>query len=186
MVRTKNATAIFAQTYNITPTIDANLLLTKEKEIISDVVFNTGTQRTSLGLVNAGKTVYRYWFDMRNPFPGHNLYQLSHHWVDDYYIFQLYQFRMPTRRDREVSTEHARRWIRFAWGGAPWEEAYTADVQHVAVADIRDGWTVRTRVQDERIAQRRYRELEVLEELFRPVGDTFPGLLGAVQNITYT
>jgi hypothetical protein len=113
---------------------------------------------------HTNKKVYRYVFDVRNPFPGSSLYQLAHHWVDKYYVFKTLQFRYPTNRLKEISTKHAQLWIDFANGKTPWTEyKYTGHGDEVImVADEREGWVERTVAEHENITEIIWRTCEVL------------------------
>jgi hypothetical protein len=113
---------------------------------------------------HTNKKVYRYVFDVRNPFPGSALYQQPHHWVDVYYVFKTLQFRYPNQRLKDISTRHAQLWIDFANGKAPWSEyKYTGNGNElIMVADERDGWVERTVAEDERLIETSWRRCEGL------------------------
>jgi hypothetical protein len=104
---------------------------------------------------HTNKKVYRYMFDVRNPFPNSSFYNLPHHWVDVYFVFKTLQFRYPTQRLKDISTRHAQLWNGFAHGTAPWTEyKYSGDKQEVImVADDREGWVERTVVEHERLLE---------------------------------
>lgn len=95
---------------------------------------------------HTAKHIYRYVFDVRNPFANSPLYQQPHHWVDVYFVFKTFRFRFASQRLRDVSTRHARLWVAFANGEAPWGEyKYTGQGDEcVVVADEREGWVERT------------------------------------------
>jgi hypothetical protein len=113
---------------------------------------------------HTNKKVYRYVFDVRNPFPGSSLYQQAHHWVDKYYVFKTFQFRYPTQKLKDISTKHAQLWIDFANGKMPWERyKYTGKGDEVImVADEREGWVERTVAEHEKITEIIWRTCEVL------------------------
>ena len=110
---------------------------------------------------------------MRNPFPGSEQYQVAHHWVDMYYLFQNLNFRFPTQRDIDVSIQFARYLIDFANGKAPWSKFETEGQQELNVANWYEGWIERTREQDEKRVERRYKKMEIMREVFATVGDTY-------------
>ncbi|KAJ4983659.1 para-nitrobenzyl esterase [Stagonosporopsis vannaccii] len=68
------------------------------------------------------KRLYRYLFDVGNPFLTSPLYRVPHHWVDVYFLFGTLAFRFPTQKLRDLSEQHGRTWVRFANGEAPWAE----------------------------------------------------------------
>jgi hypothetical protein len=113
---------------------------------------------------HTSKKVYRYIFDIRNPFPGSALYQQPHHWVDIYFVFMTFQFRYPTRKLKDISTRHAQLWIDFANGKTPWKEyKYTGMGDEVVmVADEREGWVERTVAEQEGITETSWRRCEAL------------------------
>jgi hypothetical protein len=92
------------------------------------------------------KRLYRYIFDIRNPFPNAPFYQQAHHWVDVYFLFRTLQFRYPRRYLKDMSNVHAAMWIIFANGRAPWKafKGYDhingGDASLIMVADERDEW----------------------------------------------
>jgi hypothetical protein len=110
------------------------------------------------------KKVYRYIFDVRNPFPGSPFYQQAHHWVDKYFLFKTLQFRYPTQNLKDISTRHAQLWIDFANGKAPWQEYhYTGSGDEmIMVADERDGWVERTVADHEKITETSWKTCEAL------------------------
>ena len=122
------------------------------------------------------KKVYRYTNTVRNPFPGSAAYQVSGHAVDLLYFFGNYIDRFATQRARETSIGFVTRFIRFAYGEAPWDQ-YTPEERKIAVADGRVGWVTRTREEDERISkddeigERRYAHWDVLGEVLGSLGD---------------
>lgn len=154
-----------AKTYDITPTMDPNLFSTQAAHWVGDVIFGGSTHAFSEYLAkHSSKKVYRYIFDVRNPFPGHAVYQTPHHWVDKYFVFKVHQFRYPSQRLKDISTKHAQLWIDFANGKEPWSRyTDTNDSEKmIMVADERDGWIERSVKEDEEISgtsNKRFEEL---------------------------
>jgi hypothetical protein len=110
--------------------------------------------------------VYRYVFDVRNPFPNAPMYQQAHHWVDVYFVFRAMQFRFPYQYLKDLSDKHAQLWIEFANGKAPWKE-YSSKKQGeaiVMVADERDGWVERTEKEHAKISGVEFERLDTLWE----------------------
>ncbi|KAF2203679.1 alpha/beta-hydrolase [Delitschia confertaspora ATCC 74209] len=160
----ENAGKLF-EAYGITPDMDPNQFLTPVMRWIGDVIFDGPTHMLARHLsTSSRKKVYRYNFDVRNPFPGQPLYQISHHWVDIYFVFKNYQFRFSSQKLKDISTQHARFWIDIANGKAPWNEYKEEGV--VMIANERDGWTERTKEEDERITERNWRRCERLWEAY--------------------
>jgi hypothetical protein len=97
------------------------------------------------------------------------MYQQAHHWADIYYVFKTFQFRYPTQRLKDISTQHAQLWIDFANGKAPWKEyKYTGRGDEVImVADERDGWIERTVAEDEKITEKTWKSCEALVESWK-------------------
>jgi hypothetical protein len=85
------------------------------------------------------KNLYRYVFDVRNPFPTAPFYQQTHHWVDVYFLFRTMQFRFPYQYLKDISDKHAALWINFANGNKPWSEFNSREERVIMVADERDG-----------------------------------------------
>jgi hypothetical protein len=110
------------------------------------------------------KKVYRYIFDIRNPFPGSPFYQQPHHWVDVYFVFKTFQFRYSTQKLKDISTKHAQLWIEFANGKTPWKEyKYTGKGEEVVmVAEEREGWVERTVKEHEGIMETSWKRCEAL------------------------
>lgn len=141
------------------------------------------------------KTLYRYNLTLRNPFPGSLFYGVAgHHFVELLFQFMTLLERYPTPGLREISTEFARKLIKFANGEAPWSP-YEAENEYIAVVSSRDGWQVYKREEDviqgavSEDGGRRYEAWGVMEhvwanlgqnkeEILRAVG--FEGLLGLV------
>jgi hypothetical protein len=118
---------------------------------------------------HTNKKVYRYIFDVRNPFPSQPLYQQPHHWVDKYFVFKTLQFRFPTQKLKDISTKHAQRWIDFANGKKPWRQyTYSGDGEEVImVADEREGWVERTVAENEKITELSWKRCELLVESWK-------------------
>ncbi|KAF2622318.1 alpha/beta-hydrolase [Macroventuria anomochaeta] len=147
---------IISRAYAITPTMDQNLFFTPLLRWVGDAIFDAPTHMLAQYLsTKTTKNVYRYIFDVRNPFPNHALYQQPHHWVDIYFVFKAHQFRFPSQRLKDISTRHAQLWINFTHGKTPWGEyKYTGKGDEVLmVVDEREGWV-------ERSAERVERDLE--------------------------
>ncbi|KAJ4987018.1 carboxylesterase [Stagonosporopsis vannaccii] len=140
------ASSLIARTYAITPSMDQNLFQSSLLRWLGDALFDAPAHSLAAYLsTHTTKNVYRYVFDVRNPFPGHDLYMHPHHWVDIYFVFMAHAFRMPSQRLRHVSAQHARLWVAFANGRAPWARyVYSGDGdERVMVADDREGWVER-------------------------------------------
>ena len=104
---------------------------------------------------------------LRNPFLGSMFYQVpGHHFVDLAYLFMNMQERFPSERDRQTSTEFARRWIAFSYQKSPWTEY--RDQQSIAVVDSQSGWRILTKKDDILLSReaedggRRYEQWEIL------------------------
>jgi len=177
---------LLSQAYGITPDMDQNLFLTTALRWIGDVVFDGNvivcidkeplltisapTHMLSQYLTtHSGKKVYRYVFDVRNPFPGSVLYQQPHHWVDVYFVFKTFQFRYPNQRLKNISTQHSQRWISFANGRTPWSEyKYTGKGDElIAVADDREGWLEKKVEDHENMMETSWTRCEVLVESWK-------------------
>jgi hypothetical protein len=144
--------------------------------------------------LSPSKKLYRYNLTLRNPFPGSPLYSIAgHHFIELLFQFMTLRERYPTPRLQDISTDFARRLIKFANGEAPWSP-YEADKQHIAVVSSRDGWQVYTREEDVRQGGineeggRRYEAWEVVEKVLAGLGEDredivsaigFEGLLGS-------
>jgi hypothetical protein len=81
-------------------------------------------------------------------------------------VFKTFQFRYPTQRLKDISTQHAQTWIGFANGSTPWKEyKYTGNGDEVVmVADERDGWVERTVGEHEKLVDNTWRRCEALFE----------------------
>ncbi|KAF1942467.1 alpha/beta-hydrolase, partial [Clathrospora elynae] len=156
---------LVSQAYQITPKMDQNLFTTRALQWIGDVVFDAPNHCLAKYLTtHTSKKVYRYIYDIRNPFPGSPLYQQPHHWVDIYSVFKTFQFRYPTQRLKAISTQHACLWLDFANGKTPWKEykySGTGD-EFIMVADERGGWVERTVGENEKIMETTWRRCDAL------------------------
>ncbi|KAF1851559.1 alpha/beta-hydrolase [Cucurbitaria berberidis CBS 394.84] len=156
---------LVGQAYKITSDMDQNLFTTRALQWVGDVIFDAPNHCLAKYLTtHTNKKVYRYIFDVRNPFPCNTLYQQAHHWVDMYYVFKTFQFRYPTQKLKDISTQHARLWIDFANGKMPWREyKYTGNGdEKIIVADERDSWVERTVAEEEKILGTTWRRCEAL------------------------
>jgi hypothetical protein len=162
----QNASSVL-EAYQITPSMDQNLFVTASLRWIGDTVFDGPTHALARYLTTkTNKKVYRYVFDIRNPFPSQPFYQTAHHWVDVYFIFKTYQFRYPRQFLKDVSTKHAQLWIDYANGKEPWKEYKYGDEKEatIMVADEREGWVERTVSEDERLNEVSWARVEALWE----------------------
>jgi hypothetical protein len=118
---------------------------------------------------HTNKKVYRYVFDVRNPFPTSPFYQQSHHWVDIYFVFMTFKFRYPSQRLKDISTRHAQLWIDFANGKKPWTEyKYSGSGEEVImVADEREVWIERTIAEHEGITETSWKRCDALIESWK-------------------
>lgn len=114
---------------------------------------------------HSNKRLYRYIFDVRNPFPNGPFYQQTHHWVDVYFVFRTLQFRYPYQYLKNISDKHAEQWITFANGKAPWS-AYKDEEKIVMVADERDGWVERTQEEHEKLSTTDFSRLKKLWDIW--------------------
>ncbi|KAJ4377516.1 hypothetical protein N0V83_000341 [Neocucurbitaria cava] len=164
----KDSANLVSKAYEISSNMDQNLFTTQALRWIGDVIFDAPVHAwAQASTTNSNKKVYRYVFDVRNPFPNQPYYQQPHHWVDIYYVFKNHQFRFPpSQRLKDISTKHAQLWIDFANGKEPWTEyKYTGNGDEVVmVADERDGWVERTVAQNEKILEWSWRRCESLWE----------------------
>lgn len=104
----KTASRIVSKAYAIPPTMDQNLFLTSPLQWVGDAVFDAPAHILATHLsTKTNKNVYRYIFNVRNPFPNHALYQQLHHWVNLYFVFKAYQFWFPYQRLKSISTKQA-------------------------------------------------------------------------------
>jgi hypothetical protein len=108
--------------------------------------------------------LYRYIFEVRNPFPNAPFYQQSHHWVDVYFVFRTMQFRFPHQYLKDLSDKHAELWINFASGKQPWSP-YGDGV--VMVADEREGWVEKSLEEYQRMSGTEFGRLDKLWEVWQ-------------------
>jgi hypothetical protein len=170
------ASSLISRAYAITPTMDQNLFLTFFLRWIGDVLFDAPTHLLATYLsAKTTKRVYRYIFDVRNPFPNHALYQQPHHWVDIYFVFKAHQFRYPSQRLKDISTQQARLWNEFANGKAPWGEYKYSEGDRkgeavLMIADERAGWVERSTAQVESDLEWGYERCEELVKSWKEGG----------------
>jgi hypothetical protein len=100
---------------------------------------------------HTNKKVYRYVFDVRNPFPTSPFYQQSHHWVDIYFVFMTFKFRYPSQRLKP--------WTEYKYSGSG-EEV-------IMVADEREGWIERTIAEHEGITETSWKRCDALIESWK-------------------
>ncbi|KAF2016349.1 alpha/beta-hydrolase [Aaosphaeria arxii CBS 175.79] len=165
----ENANIVF-EAYNIVPDMDPILFLTPAMRWLGDTLFDAPNHNLArLASRNPAKKLYRYVFDVRNPFPGHGLYQQAHHWVDVYFVFRSFLFRYPTQRLKNISNRHAQLWIEFANGKEPWTQyKYNGNTDEVImVADERDEWSEKTVKAYEAVAEVRFERLEALTDSWK-------------------
>ncbi|KAF1926766.1 alpha/beta-hydrolase [Didymella exigua CBS 183.55] len=146
----EQATDRVMQTYGIEEGMDHTLFALTATRYLGDVVFDAPihalcSHLSSSSALNDTK-LYRYIFAVPNPFPGASFHAVPHHWVDVYFLFRTLQFRFPNTTLKKISDEHARLWVRFAHGQAPWGECGEGGVM---VADAVQGWKEMTLEEDE-------------------------------------
>ncbi|KAF2002465.1 alpha/beta-hydrolase [Amniculicola lignicola CBS 123094] len=168
-----SAAASIAKIYNISTGMDLNKFYSIGMLWYGDVVFDAPTHDLAKHLSTSSKMkVYRYIFDVGNPFPGSKMYQQSHHWVDVYFMFKTFEFRFAKERLKDISTQHARMWTGFANGKAPWKEYKYADGKDaiIFVADQQEGWVKRTVGEDEKLNERSWDRCEALYQAWGQTG----------------
>ncbi|KAH6642398.1 Alpha/Beta hydrolase protein [Boeremia exigua] len=158
------STARVLETYGITPATDPNLFVHAATRWLGDVIFDAPIHALCNHLaVHADKKVYRYLFDIGNPFIGAPHYKVPHHWVDVYFLFRTLQFRYPSAKLKRLSDQHSKMWVAFANGEAPWAEYRGGDDGSggavVMVADEVDGWTEQRLNDDKRGVERNWTRL---------------------------
>ncbi|CAO2647459.1 Nn.00g083810.m01.CDS01 [Neocucurbitaria sp. VM-36] len=166
----EDSASLVSKAYEITSDMDQSLFTTQALRWIGDVIFDGPIHALARNLTTASdKKIYRYVFDVRNPFPNQPLYQQPHHWVDIYYVFKVHQFRYSSRRLKDISTRHAQLWVDFANGNTPWKEyKYTGNGDEVImVADERDGWIEKTVAENEKVLEYSWRRCESLWESWK-------------------
>lgn len=172
--------------YGISPGMDVNLFSTKLTYLLGDICFSEPSHKlvTKLASVPQSashtKRVYRYTVTLRNPFPGSPHYQVpGHHFAEILFLFGTLQSRYPTQRDRDISTEFMKRWLRFGTGLEPWDP-YVIDGTEtegkIMVINGVNGWDLRTKKEDQRKSQlseegeRRYRNWDIIAEVMNDLG----------------
>ncbi|KAH7393072.1 Alpha/Beta hydrolase protein [Pyrenochaeta sp. MPI-SDFR-AT-0127] len=154
------------EAYNLTLDTDQNLFLTAAMRWGGDITFDVPIDAFSRCIAgHSNKRIYRYIFDVRNPFPNAPFYQQAHHWVDVYFVFRTMQFRFSHQFLKQISDKHAGFWIAFANGKAPWS-AYKDEQKLVMVADERDGWIERTQQQHEELSGINFGRLKKLWDIW--------------------
>ncbi|KAF2826387.1 alpha/beta-hydrolase [Ophiobolus disseminans] len=148
------------KTYGMALDMDQNTFLTPAMRWFGDLVFDAPIHVFAKHITaHTSKRIYRYVFDIRNPFPNAPFYQQAHHWADVYFLFRAMQFRFPHQWLKDVSDRHAELWINFACGEKPWSE-YKHGV--VMVADEREGWVEKTMEEYETMSRVKWDRLDSL------------------------
>jgi hypothetical protein len=111
-----------------------------------------------------GKNIFRYVFNIRNPFPSAPFFQQAHHWVDVYFLFRSMQFRFPHQYLKDISDKHAALWIAFVNGEKPWSEFGDRDEGVIMVADEQEGWVEKTLPEYDIMSRVEWSRLERLYE----------------------
>ncbi|KAF2845240.1 alpha/beta-hydrolase [Plenodomus tracheiphilus IPT5] len=161
----EESAALVSRAYGIISDMDQNLFVSRALRWIGDVVFDAPSHALARQLAaHSEKKVYRYVFDVRNPFIGSPFYQQPHHWVDIYFVFKTYQFRYPAQRLVDISTRHAQFWINITNGATPWTEyKYTGlGNEVIMVADENSGWTEQTVAENEAVSETTWKRCEQL------------------------
>ncbi|KAL5360622.1 Alpha/Beta hydrolase protein [Aspergillus floccosus] len=174
--------------YEIHKGMDEGLFWQQAIVFFGDLIFSEPTHSVAIAVARTGrKRVYRWQFDLPNPFPGSMFsYTTGHHFVELMYQFMTLATRLPTYRNhflRRQGEEMARSWIRFANGLPPMPDAkpYDPETGSIMVCDMLHGWSVRTRAEDEEISQhdpwgpRRYRQWEIMNEELKRAGPAKDG-----------
>lgn len=94
-------------------------------------------------------------------------YQQAHHWVDVYFIFRTMQFRFPYQYLKDISDQHAAKWIAFANGEEPWKKFEEKDGSIIMIADDREGWVEKTLPEYEKMSSVEFSRLDVLWEAWQ-------------------
>ncbi|KAJ5689396.1 Carboxylesterase type B [Penicillium macrosclerotiorum] len=171
--------------YEISEDMDEGLFWQHAIVFIGDLIFSEPTHSVAASVARAGRQrLYRWQFCLQNPFPGWECsYTTGHHFVELMYQFMTLTARLPPHRDhflRRQAEQMARSWIRFANGLPPMPDAKPYDLEEgsIMICDMLQGWTVRTRAQDEVVSQsdpwgpRRYSQWEVMNEELKRAGRT--------------
>lgn len=158
----EQATTRVLETYGIEEDMDHNLFTHAATRWLGDVIFDAPIHALCAHLPPSPSPstmkIYRYIFDIGNPFIAAPFYNTPHHWVDVYFLFRTLQFRFPTRQLRSLSDEHARLWTRFARGDAPWGECAAGTL----MVGRATGWAERSLVVDGEMAGRDWGRLDRL------------------------
>jgi carboxylesterase type B len=172
------------EAYNVRLGMDQNLFLTSAMRFNGDLLFDGEYIKPTLphsqnthfrnivsvhrfaqhAATKSDKRIYRYIFDVRNPFPNSPYYQQAHHWVDVYFLFRTMQFRFPYQYLKDISDKHAALWIGFANGEKPWGKYEGSKESVIIVADEREGWVEKTLPEYEKLSGVRFGRLDTLWE----------------------
>lgn len=186
-----DAAAQVLDAYHITPDMDQTLFTHAATRWLGDIIFDAPIHALCAQFARPHaehaqaqapptKKLYRYLFDVGNPFLTSPLYRVPHHWVDVYFLFGTLGFRFPTQKLRALSAQHGRMWVGFAHGEAPWGECIahgreTGDRGEsglegsvIMVADEVEGWVERSLRDDE---VRNERDWERLGRLWAAWGE---------------
>ncbi|KXG52119.1 Carboxylesterase, type B [Penicillium griseofulvum] len=182
--------------YEIYDGMDEGLFWQHAMVLMGDVIFSEPTHSTAISVAQNGRQrLYRWQFGLPNPFPGSPYsYATGHHFVELMYQFMTLSERLPTHRNhflRRQGEEMARSWIRFANGLPPMPGAKPYDLEEgsIMICDMLQGWTVRTRAEDEAMSQqdpwgpRRYCQWEIMNEEFKRAGCASDGAGSEIERI---
>lgn len=183
-----NATKLLT-VYEITPDMDANLFWTKLSYLMGDHIISESVHSLSNFLVgNTSKKIYRYTETVRNPIPGTPNHQIpGHHFIELLYLFGTIRERYPSQRDRYLSEEFGKRWLRFGVGLEPWDEYRIEgkeDDGKIMIISGSEGWVLKSRARDgmeslkAEEGKRRYEGWEVMTEVIKSL---FEGERDAVE-----
>ncbi|KAH7411776.1 Carboxylesterase [Phaeosphaeria sp. MPI-PUGE-AT-0046c] len=154
--------------YKVTLDMDQNLFLTSAMRWIGDTVFDAPIHAfTKHVSAKTEKNIYRYIFDIRNPFPNSPFYQQPHHWVDVYFIFRTLQFRYPYEYLKDISDRHAALWLDFASGGKPWKRFESGGEEIMVIADEREGWVEKNTSEYEKMSGVAFGRLDELWDAWK-------------------
>jgi carboxylesterase type B len=169
--------------YEIYQGMDEGLFWQHAIDLMGDLIFSEPVHSTTIAIAKARQQkIYRWQFCLQNPFPGSVFsYSTGHHFVELLYQFMTLTARLPTHRNnflRHQAEEMARCWIRFANGLPPMSAAKPYDLEqgNIMICDMLQGWSVRTRAEDEVISQndpwgpRRYHQWEIVNEELKRAG----------------
>ena len=162
----EKATAKILATYNVTSaTMDQNLFIHAATRWLGDIIFDAPIHALCKYLsTKTDKKVYRYIFDVGNPFVGTPFYKIPHHWVDVYFLFRTLKFRYPSKQLKDISDKHAQMWVSFANRKVPWGEYGDREDQKkiIMVADEKEGWKQWSLEDDEARSGRNFNTLDEL------------------------